>query len=95
MLQDGWIHGDLSAYNILYWEDGITLIDFPQVTDCHSNSQARFILERDITRVCEYFSGQGARCDAEAIFKALWRRYGAKSTRDQAADESRLQPEEQ
>ena len=33
MLQNGMIHGDLSAYNILYWEGEITLIDFPQVTD--------------------------------------------------------------
>jgi len=33
MLASNWIHGDLSAYNILYWEGEITLIDFPQVTN--------------------------------------------------------------
>ncbi len=31
MLEHGIVHGDLSAYNVLYWEGQITLIDFPQV----------------------------------------------------------------
>ncbi|HLZ09044.1 MAG TPA: RIO1 family regulatory kinase/ATPase, partial [Chloroflexota bacterium] len=37
LLQHGLIHGDLSAYNILYWEGEVTLIDFPQVTEVRSN----------------------------------------------------------
>ena len=61
MLVNGMIHGDLSAYNILYWEGEITLIDFPQVTDSRVNRQAYLILERDIKRVCEYFAAQGVR----------------------------------
>ncbi len=48
MLQNNMIHGDLSAYNILYWEGEITLIDFPQVTDSKGNSRATKS-ERDIT----------------------------------------------
>src|SRR5688500_2115717 len=32
LLQHGQIHGDLSAYNILYWQGSVVLIDFPQVT---------------------------------------------------------------
>lgn len=95
MLQNDLIHGDLSAYNILYWEGAITLIDFPQVTKSRSNSNSRFILARDVQRVCEYFDSQGVSCDADAITDKLWRRYVAKSARDQAADESRLQPEEE
>src|SRR5262245_9387251 len=31
LLSNERIHGDLSAYNILYWDADITLIDFPQV----------------------------------------------------------------
>lgn len=31
MLQQGYVHGDLSAYNILYHAGKIVLIDFPQV----------------------------------------------------------------
>ena len=56
MLAANWIHGDLSAYNILYWEGEITMIDFPQVTNAVGNSNARFILSRDVERVCDYFT---------------------------------------
>jgi RIO kinase 1 len=75
LLSFGLIHGDLSAYNLLYWEGKITLIDFPQVVDLHTNPQARFILERDVTRVCEYFSRQGVACEAEQLLAELWERY--------------------
>jgi RIO kinase 1 len=76
MLGMGLIHGDLSAYNILYWEGRITLIDFPQVTDCAANPRAEAILRRDVARVCGYFAQQGVRRDAGAIAADLWRRYG-------------------
>lgn len=75
MLQQKMIHGDLSAYNILYWEGKITLIDFPQVTNSGNNSNARFILQRDITRVCEYFALQGVLCNPAAEFERLWTLY--------------------
>lgn len=96
MLQHGIIHGDLSAYNILYWDGRITLIDFPQVVNSHTNSRARSIFERDVERVCEYFAGQGVDCDAHTIQRKLWRRYNARSAAETAADLSRLleQPEE-
>lgn len=75
LLKLGLAHGDLSAYNILYWEGTITLIDFPQVTDIHSNPNAYTILHRDLTRICEYFEGQGYRRDAGDLMASLWRRY--------------------
>jgi RIO kinase 1 len=90
MIQHGMIHGDLSAYNILYWDGDITLIDFPQVTDAHQNPNAFRILSRDVTRVCEYFAGQGVECDAEAIVHELWRTYAATDPEAEAADLSRL-----
>jgi RIO kinase 1 len=77
MLQHDLIHGDLSAYNILYWEGKITLIDFPQVTNSRTNPQAYFILQRDVTRVCQYFARYGLRRNANAITDRLWRRYVA------------------
>jgi RIO kinase 1 len=88
MLQLGLIHGDLSGYNILYWEGAITLIDFPQVTNSHNNRSAHAILSRDIIRVCEYFATQGVRRDPAAITDDLWGRYVALHPDDQAADES-------
>jgi RIO kinase 1 len=90
MLQNGYIHGDLSAYNILYWDGTITLIDFPQVTQSRGNAHAREILERDITRVCEYFSEQGVRCDATQIMGRLWKRYVELEEHLKAADLSVL-----
>jgi RIO kinase 1 len=75
MLRLDVIHGDLSAYNMLHWEGKITVIDFPQVSSVETNSQARFILQRDITRTCEYFQRQGVDCEPEAILNRLWQRY--------------------
>ena len=76
MLSMGIVHGDLSAYNILYWDGKITFIDFPQVSSVTSNPNAEFILKRDITRVCDYFSKQGVDCDADHITRHLWSTYG-------------------
>jgi RIO kinase 1 len=75
MLQHNLIHGDLSAYNILYWASEITIIDFPQAADSLTNYNAYAILERDIVRVCEYFAQQGVQSEPGAITEALWRRY--------------------
>jgi RIO kinase 1 len=90
MLMNGMIHGDLSAYNILYWQGKITLIDFPQVTDSHGNSEAYFILQRDIERVCQYFIGQGVQTNAKAIMRRFWKQYVEKDAEERAADLSRL-----
>jgi RIO kinase 1 len=91
MLAHGIVHGDLSAYNILYWEGTITIIDFPQVVNVHANHNAAFILERDVTRICEYFSAQGVKCDAEGLFDDLWARYIRIDPEIEAADRSRLE----
>ncbi len=90
MLQHDAIHGDLSAFNILYWQDDITLIDFPQVTLASKNRQARFILNRDIERVCDYFSKQGLHLYPQRIANRLWNSYVALSAADEAADLSRF-----
>ncbi len=89
MLQHGLIHGDLSAYNILYWEGKITLIDFPQVTNSYTNSSAYAILQRDIARVCEYFGRQGVQRDPQALLEKLWRRYVRVDPAVRVADASR------
>lgn len=91
MLQHDLIHGDLSAYNILYWQGQITLIDFPQVVNVHTNQHARRILERDLARTCEYFALHGVRCDAQALTAELWGRYvAATAAEDVLADWSRI-----
>ncbi|MFW5692200.1 MAG: RIO1 family regulatory kinase/ATPase [Chloroflexota bacterium] len=94
MLSEGMIHGDLSAYNILYWDGEATLIDFPQVVDAHVNSNAYMLLERDITRVCEYFQRYGVPCDLGHIMNTLWNRYLAPDPQNVIADQSRFYDED-
>jgi serine/threonine-protein kinase RIO1 len=49
------------------------------------------ILERDVTRLCEYFARQGAPHDPEQIVTDLWARYGRPDAYDAAEDESLLE----
>jgi RIO kinase 1 len=94
MLQQNLIHGDLSAYNILYWKGKITLIDFPQVVDLHANSDARWILRRDLERIGEYLALQGLRFQPLAVADDLWHRYvGELRDQDLMAEWSRLVPD--
>ena len=78
LLQNERIHGDLSAYNILYWDGDITLIDFPQVVSPESNPSAWIIFQRDVTRVCQYFHSQGVRVNALKLAVELWTSHGHK-----------------
>lgn len=75
MLAERRVHGDLSAYNILYWANEICVIDFPQVVNPFENPAAQAIFERDVARVCEYFAGYGLESDAAALAEAIWLRH--------------------
>jgi RIO kinase 1 len=76
MLANDCIHGDLSAYNILYWNGDITFIDFPQIVLPKSNPTAWNIFQRDVVRVCDYFSAQGIRCDGRKLAADIWTSHG-------------------
>ena len=78
LLSNKRIHGDLSAYNILYWEGDITLIDFPQVVNTETNPTAWNIFLRDVTRICQYFATQGLKRDARKLAADLWTSHGYK-----------------
>jgi RIO kinase 1 len=91
MLANGLIHGDLSAYNILYWDEQPILIDFPQVADSKANPDAFTIFERDIQRVCDYFTRQGVPCDAAFITNDLWERYVLDDRSGRLAEASRFE----
>lgn len=75
MLDHHLIHGDLSAYNILYWDGDIWLIDFPQAVEARVNPHAYEILERDVTRVSEYFARYGVDSDPTQLAWELWQPY--------------------
>lgn len=69
------VHGDLSAYNILYWKGGVTIIDFPQVVDARVNSNALPLLIRDTTNICRYWSRYGVKADPVRMAHFLWGQY--------------------
>jgi RIO kinase 1 len=69
------VHGDLSAYNILFWQDQLVTIDFPQAVHPRANPNAAELLDRDIINVCKYFQRYGVRADPAAISADLWMRY--------------------
>src|SRR6266498_3937122 len=91
LLSNQRIHGDLSAYNILYWDGEITLIDFPQVVQPDSNPAAWTIFLRDVTRICQYFASQGLKRDARKLATELWTSHGYKVL--QEVHPSQLDPE--
>ena len=69
------VHADLSAYNILYWEGRLKIIDFPQAVDPRINRHAEMLLARDVARICQYFRRHGVQADATALSDDLWSRY--------------------
>src|SRR5512138_1326670 len=85
------IHGDLSAYNILYWDGDTTLIDFPQVVPPEGNPAAWMIFQRDVTRVCQYFATQGLKRNPRKLAADLWTSQGHRITKE--LDPRDLDPE--
>jgi RIO kinase 1 len=55
-LANGIIHGDFSAFNILWWKNSPYVIDFPQAVDIRESKRVRELLERDIRNMLAYFS---------------------------------------
>jgi RIO kinase 1 len=66
------VHGDLSAYNILCWENEFWIIDLPQASNPWKNPNARRFFERDIERVCDYFERYFTTPNAPALARKLW-----------------------
>ena len=82
MLAQDCIHADLSAYNILYWDGEITLIDFPQAVSPDGNPSAWQIFQRDVMRICQYFALQGVRSEPRNLAADLWTAHGHRLVRE-------------
>jgi RIO kinase 1 len=67
----GYAHGDLSAYNLLWWADELWLIDFPQAVDIAANPMGLNFLHRDVANITAWFARQGLHRDAEEVFATL------------------------
>ncbi|MGB8645841.1 MAG: RIO1 family regulatory kinase/ATPase [Anaerolineae bacterium] len=75
MLAHDRVHADLSAYNVLYWNGQVKIIDLPQAIDPFVNPEAFALLGRDIERLCQYFARYGVTANATQITRSLWDHY--------------------
>jgi RIO kinase 1 len=69
------VHGDLSAYNLLWDRQRLVAIDFPQASDPRFNPNAVWLLARDIQHVCQSFARWGVASDPGALADDLWDRF--------------------
>ncbi|MHA2080861.1 MAG: RIO1 family regulatory kinase/ATPase domain-containing protein [Candidatus Thorarchaeota archaeon] len=67
-------HGDLSAYNILWWKNQPWIIDVPQsetVNKWSDMNKVELFLRRDINNVLRYFTSYGLERDPEHILNVF------------------------
>jgi RIO kinase 1 len=65
------VHADLSVYNLLWWQDRLVIIDFPQAVDVITNLDAMHLLDRDVANVAKWFGRRGVSIDASVLFADL------------------------
>lgn len=70
LYDNGLVHGDLSAFNILNHEEKPYFIDYSQATLTKS-SAAKELLLRDLTNICKFFKKLKINKDPKEIFKKL------------------------
>lgn len=75
MLAHDCVHGDLSAYNVLYWDGETKIIDLPQAVNPYVNSEAFTLLARDLERVCQYFARYGINANPLQLAREFWERH--------------------
>jgi RIO kinase 1 len=72
------VHGDLSEYNLIFWDGGLFVIDFPQAVDFSSKmdrhiqaERAKPLLLRDLRNLETYFAQYDTTLDADAEYSRL------------------------
>ena len=74
MLAHGRVHADLSPFNVLYWRGDYRVIDFPQSVDPLTHPEALSLLQRDVTRLCQYFARYGIAAHGPTLARGIWDR---------------------
>ena len=69
------IHGDLSSFNILYWQGTFKIIDFGQSVDTRSEPDIFHLLLRDVDHIAKHFTQYGVLMEAESIATDMWSQY--------------------
>ncbi len=67
----GVVHADLSAYNLLWWQGRVVVIDLPQAVEFITNADAPELLHRDLANVGGWFERNGVEVDVEGVFDEL------------------------
>ncbi len=75
LLKLGKVHGDFSAYNLLWWEGRVIVIDVPQMVNVEENREAAALLERDVNSLC--ISLKSVRADPAAVLARVRREAAA------------------
>jgi len=71
LVENGVVHGDLSAYNILAAGERLVVIDLPQIVDLVGNPNGMDFLLRDCTNICGWFKARGLEVDEQELFGEL------------------------
>lgn len=67
----GRVHGDYSAFNILWYNEKTVVIDFPQMVEFDNNPNADAFLERDVRSLCKSFRKQGVKADEAKVLREV------------------------
>lgn len=67
----GFVHGDLSAYNLLVHDGRVVVIDLPQIVDAVANPNGVGMLHRDCVNIADWFTRKRVEVDAEQLFSDL------------------------
>jgi RIO kinase 1 len=90
------VHGDLSAYNVLWWHERAVLIDFSQTVDATTHVSARDLLLRDIGALGGYFTRRGVRYDRDWVLARVGaddHRFTAQLLQEPARPRKRARPD--
>jgi RIO kinase 1 len=88
-----YVHGDLSGYNILWWQDRPWIIDMPQAVKVGPWSDMKSVvslLRRDIVNVLQYFKKYGVRRNPDEILNVFLSEYVPHNLRNYSEEAARL-----
>lgn len=76
MLGLGLVHGDYSAFNLLWWGGRVYVIDLPQMVKLKENRRAGELLERDVQSLLKSFRSLGVEAEPGEVLQRVRVRAG-------------------